>query len=158
MYFATNFNMNNMKLTGVRLLVKDFDESFKFYSEKLGLRVVWGKLGGEYASFDFGSGNDGFSIFPSDLMAHAIDNVDLPMPTGCREKIAIIVSVDSVDKSYEELLAKGVEFVNKPTDMTGWGMRTVHLRDNEGNLIELYSELPMDKWDKDLLDEMKEYE
>lgn len=147
-----------MKLNGIRLLVKDFDESFKFYSEKLGLNVTWGKLGGQYASFDIGLGADGLSIFPTDLMAQAIGNTGLHLPVNNREQMAIILNVDSVDKSYEELLAKGVEFVNKPTDMGGWGIRTVHFRDNEGNLFELCSPLPIYKWDKDLLDEMKEYE
>lgn len=147
-----------MKFSGVRLLVKDFDQSFRFYTEKLGLKVTWGELGGEYASFDIGAGADTLSIFPSDYMAQAVGNSDLELPVNCREKVAIILAVDSVDKSYEELLAKGVEFINKPVDMGGWGMRVVHLRDNEGNLIELYSPLPMEEWDEDLQEEMKKYE
>lgn len=147
-----------MKFAGVRLLVENFDKAFIFYSEKLGLKVTWGKLGGEYASFDIGNGSDGLAIFPSDLMAQAIGNTGLSLPHNSREKIALILEVESVDKSYDELSAKGVEFINKPTDMTGWGMRTVHLRDTEGNLIELFSPLPPEQWDKDLQDEMKEYE
>jgi len=147
-----------MKLSGIRLLVKDFDECFRFYSEKLGLKVTWGELGGAYASFDIGYGSDGLAIFPSDFMAEAIGNSNLSLPENDREKIAIILSVDNVDKAYEELQARGVAFINKPTDMTGWGMRTVHLRDSEGNLIELYSELSKDKWDKDLLDDMEKFE
>ncbi len=43
-----------MKLNNIRLLVNDFDNCFKFYSEKVGLTVTWGKLGGDYASFDIG--------------------------------------------------------------------------------------------------------
>jgi len=160
MYFAPHFNIKYsiMKFGGVRLLVKDFDESFRFYSEKLGLKVTWGELGGQYASFDIGIGPDGLSIFPSDLMAEAVGNTELALPANSREKVAVILSVDSVDKSYEELSAKGVEFINKPTDMGGWGMRVVHFRDNEGNLIELFSELPKEKWDEDLQEEMKKYE
>lgn len=147
-----------MKFKGVRLLVENFDKAFIFYSEKLGLKVTWGKLGGEYASFDIGNGSDGLAIFPSDLMAQAIGNAELSLPYNSREKTALILEVESVDKSYYELSAKGVEFINKPTDMTGWGMRTVHLRDSEGNLIELFSPLPPEQWDKYLQDEMKEYE
>ncbi|WP_029905940.1 VOC family protein [Prevotella sp. 10(H)] len=146
-----------MKLNGIRLLVKDFDESFRFYSEKLGLKVIWGEIGGVYASFDVGSG-EGIAIFPSDIMAEAVGNKEQDLPANSREKIAIVLEVDDVDKKYEELSAKGVEFVNKPTDMTGWGMRTVHLRDTEGNLIELYTALPTDKWDEDLQEDMKKFE
>lgn len=147
-----------MKLNGIRLLVKNFDESFKFYSEKMGLKVTWGELGGAYASFDVGGNPDSLAIFPSDFMAEAIGNSNLPLPENTREKTAIILNVDDVDKTYKELQLRGIEFINQPTDMTGWGSRTVHLRDNEGNLIELYSELPKDKWDEDLLEDMEKFE
>ena len=147
-----------MKLNGIRLLVKDFDKSFKFYSEQLGLKVTWGELGGQYASFDIGHGSDGLSIFPSDLMAQAIGNVDDSLPVNCREKAAIILNVEDVDKTYKELLEKGVKFINSPTDMTAWGIRTVHLRDVDDNLIELAASIPLEKWDKDLQDEMKKFE
>jgi len=146
-----------MELNCIRLLVSDFDKCFKFYSESLGLNVSWGKLGGDYANFDIGIPS-GLSIFKSDLMAKAVGNYDKQLPADVREKAAIILKVDDVDVSYKKLLAKDVEFVNEPTDMTGWGMRAAHFRDPEGNLIEIWSELAKEKWDKDLQEESKEYE
>ncbi len=149
-----------MELSNIRLLVKDFDKCFKFYSEQLGFKVTWGKIGGDYASFDIGlkSSKMGLSIFKSDLMASAIGNSEKSLPVDNREKIAIILKVDSVDETFKELSDKGVEFINDPADMTGWGMRAVHFRDPESNLIEIWSELAKEKWDKDLQDESKEYE
>ncbi len=41
--------------------------------------------------------------------------------------------------------------------MTGWGMRTVHFRDPENNLLEIWSELAKEKWDKDLQDQAEEF-
>lgn len=124
----------------LRLLVNDFDECFKFYSEKLGLKVIWGKIGDVYASFD--NGNNGeIGIFTSDLMATVVGNANKPLPDNCREKIAIILKVKSVDDEYTKIKTKGVSFINEPIDMAAWGMRVVHLRDTEGNLIELCSEL-----------------
>jgi lactoylglutathione lyase len=148
-----------MELSNIRLLVNDFDKCFKFYSEQLGLKVTWGKIGGDYASFDIGlkSSEMGLSIFKSDLMANAIGNSEKSLPVDNREKIAIILKVDSVDETFKELSDKGVEFINEPTDMTGWGMRAVHFRDPENNLIEIWSELAKEKWDKDLQDESKEF-
>ncbi len=146
-----------MEFNNIRLLVEHFDECFNFYSEKLGLNPTWGKPGGEYASFDIGIPS-GLSIFKSDLMAAAIGNSELKLPHNCREKMVINFKVDNVDKKYKALLEKGVEFINQPTDMTGWGIRAVHLRDPEGNLIEIWSELDKEKWDKDLLDDAKEFE
>jgi predicted enzyme related to lactoylglutathione lyase len=147
-----------MELSNVRLLVKDFDKCFKFYSELLGLKVTWGKIGGDYASFDVGlNSNDmGLSIFKSDLMASAIGNSEKSLPNNAREKMAVILKVDSVDETYKELMDKGVEFINKPMDMAGWGDRVVHFRDPEGNLLELISDLDKSKWDKELLDEFNE--
>lgn len=149
-----------MELSNIRLLVNDFDKCFKFYSEQLGLKVTWGKIGGDYASFDIGlkSSEMGLSIFKSDLMASAIGNSEKSLPVDNREKIAIILKVDSVDRTFKELTDKGIEFINEPTDMTGWGMRAVHFRDPENNLIEIWSELAKEKWDKDLQDESIEYE
>lgn len=149
-----------MELSNIRLLVKDFDKCFKFYSEQLGLKVTWGKIGGDYASFDIGikSNEMGLSIFKSDLMASAIGNSEKSLPFDNREKIAVILKVDSVDETYKELVNKGIEFINKPMDMAGWGDRVVHFRDPEGNLLELISALDKEKWNKDLLDEAKEYE
>ena len=87
-----------MKLNNVRLLVQDFDKCFRFYSEKVGLAVTWGKLGGDYASFDIGieSNKMGLSIFKTDLMANAIGNFDMQLPVNCREKVVIVIQVDNV--------------------------------------------------------------
>jgi catechol 2,3-dioxygenase-like lactoylglutathione lyase family enzyme len=91
-----------MELNCIRLLVNDFDKCFKFYSETLGLNVTWGKIGGDYASFDIGIPS-GLSIFKSDLMASAIGNSEKTLPIDNREKVAIILKVDDVDRSYMEL-------------------------------------------------------
>ncbi|MBN1969782.1 MAG: VOC family protein [Candidatus Delongbacteria bacterium] len=124
----------------LRLLVKDFDECFKFYSEKLGLKVIWGKLGDVYASFDNGNRGE-IGIFKSDLMASVVGNSEEELPINCREKVMIILSVNSVDDEYNKMKSRGVDFINIPVDMPDWGMRVVHLRDSEGNLIEMCSGL-----------------
>ncbi len=146
-----------MEFNCIRLLVNDFDSCFQFYSEKLGLKVTWGKTGGTYASFDIGIPS-GLSILKSDLMAQSVGNSELKLPNNHREKIAIILKVNDVDKTYLDLLKKEIHFLNKPTDMTGWGMRTAHFRDPENNLIEIWSELAIENWNQDLQDESKEYE
>lgn len=93
----------NMKLNNIRLFVSDFDKCFRFYSEKLGLKVTWGKIGGDYASFDIGieSHDMVFSIFKSDLMAKEIGNLDKTLPSNNREKTVIVLKVNNVDKTYK---------------------------------------------------------
>lgn len=128
-----------MKFSGVRLLVKDFKKCFKFYAETLGFEPTYGDENDVYACFKVLEGFDGegLAIFSSDLMALAVGNADKTQPIGYREKSEISFAVENVDEAYQTLLEKGVEFINKPTDMSDWGMRFVCFYDLEGNLIEL---------------------
>ena len=130
-----------MKFSNVRLLVKDYKKCFKFYTEKLGLEPVWGNENGCYASFKVEEGIEGFALFVSDFMAPAVGNADKAQPSDCREKSVVVFQVENVDETYQSLMEKGISFINKPTDMPDWGMRTVHFRDPEENLIELYTPL-----------------
>ena len=130
-----------MKFSNARLLVNDYKKCFKFYTEKLGLEPAWGDEEGCYASFKVAEGIEGFAIFVSDFMAPAVGNADKTQPCGYREKSMVAFEVENVDETYRALLAKGIDFVNQPTDMSDWGMRVVHLRDPEENLIELFTPL-----------------
>ena len=134
-----------MKFSNVRLLVKDYKKCFKFYTEKLGFEPAWGDEDGCYASFKVAEGIEGFAIFVSDFMAPAVGNSDKTQPTGYREKSLVSFEVEKVDESYKALLAKGVKFINEPTDMPDWGMRVVHFRDPEDNLIELFTPLAVEQ-------------
>jgi len=129
-----------MKFSNVRLLVKDYETCFKFYTEKLGLEAAF-NIESCYGSFKVAEGIEGLAIFTSDLMAPAVGNTDKSQPTDCREKMMVSFEVENVDETFKTLSAKGVEFINQPTDIPGWGMRVVHLRDPEENLIELFTPL-----------------
>ena len=130
-----------MKFGSVRLLVKDYKKCFRFYTEKLGFKPLWGDEESCYASFKVADGIEGFAIFVSDYMAPAVGNINKEQPIGYREKSMVSFEVQNVDDSYQTLLSKGIEFINQPTDMADWGMRMVHFRDPEENLIELYTPL-----------------
>jgi catechol 2,3-dioxygenase-like lactoylglutathione lyase family enzyme len=132
-----------MKFSNVRLLVKDYEKCFKFYTEKLGLEAAW-NLEGCYASFKVAEGIEGLAIFVSDLMVPAVGNVNKNQSTDCRDKTMVSFEVENVDEIYKALLAKEVTFINQPTNMPDWGMRVVHLRDPEENLIELFSPLKIE--------------
>ncbi len=130
-----------MKFSNVRLLVKDYKKCFQFYTEKLGFEPAWGDMDGCYASFKVADGIEGFAIFVSDFMAPAVGNADKTQPIGYREKSMVSFEVANVDESYKMLQVKGIEFINEPMDMADWGMRVVHFRDPEENLIELFTPL-----------------
>lgn len=143
-----------MRFQGVRLLVEDFAKSFLFYRDILGFKALWGNPQDVYASFDTG-GNVGISIFESKLMDQSIGLVH----KGQRRKAdnaVIIIQVEDVDQIYQNLKDK-VEVVSPPRDMAGWGCRTLHIRDVEGNLLEFNASLAKDKWDDELLEAAEIY-
>jgi catechol 2,3-dioxygenase-like lactoylglutathione lyase family enzyme len=130
-----------MKFSNVRLLVKDYKKCFKFYTEQLGFEPLWGDENGCYASFKVADGIEGFAIFVSDFMVPAVGNDEKAQPIGYREKSMIVFEVENVDDTYQAFLKKGINFINEPADMPDWGMRVVHLRDPEENLIEFFTPL-----------------
>src|SRR4051812_26952488 len=60
-----------LKMDNVRLLVTDFDGTFAFYRDVLGLTVTWGAPGENYASFSFAGGGQ-IALFKRAIMADAI--------------------------------------------------------------------------------------
>ena len=130
-----------MKFSNVRLLVKDYKKCFKFYAEQLGLEPLWGDENGCYAAFKVADGIEGFAIFFSDFMASVVGNDEKTQPIDYREKSMVVFEVENVDDTYQSFLEKGINFINEPTDMPDWGMRVVHLRDPEENLIEFFTPL-----------------
>jgi catechol 2,3-dioxygenase-like lactoylglutathione lyase family enzyme len=55
-------------------------------------------------------------------------------------QLAFLVAPDEVESCYEQLLAKGVEILEPPTDQPR-GHRTVYFADPEGNMLEVYAEI-----------------
>lgn len=131
----------DMKLSNIRLLVNDFEKSFDFYNGTLGLKCTWGDKNAVFASFDIGLPS-GLAIFKSELMAEATGNDKANSDSTSNDKFAIIIEVENVDKMFTELKNKSIEFITEPKDMVAWGIRVAHFRDPDGNLIEIFSNLP----------------
>ena len=55
-------------------------------------------------------------------------------------QLAFLVTPDEVELCYQQLLAKGVEILEPPTDQPR-GHRTVYFADPEGNMLEVYAEI-----------------
>ncbi len=128
-----------MRLTHVRLLVTDYPACFRFYRDVLGLPVGFGDENGPYG--DFVAGAAFLALYDRRLMDEAIGGTGRPLSADAMDRAAVIMEVDSVDATYEQLRARGVKFVTEPQDRPDWGIRTAHLRDPDGNLIEIYKDL-----------------
>lgn len=145
-----------MKFSNIRLLVNDFNKCFAFYNDILGLECTWGKPGDNFASFNVGI-SSGLALFRAELMSIAIDNLKAGKNELLQDKIAIVLQVDNADTTHALLQSKGVKFLTEPKDMTAWGIRVTHFRDPENNLIELFSDLPKEKWDVHLIEDEKKF-
>jgi lactoylglutathione lyase len=144
-----------MKYAQIRLMTQNFDETFDFYNKGLGLPVTWGRKGDVYASFRTENSVE-LAIFQADLMESHIGYVTEER-SKIHDKIMLSFAVDDLDRCYQEFLSKGITCINEPRDMPAWGIRCLHLRDPEGNLIEVNQELPKHKWSDDLREDADKY-
>ncbi len=127
-----------MRLTHVRLLVSDMGASYRFYKDVLGLPTTWDENPG-YAEFEVGP-ESALAIFPRAEMAEAVEL----RPDG-GDGAVVVLSVESVDDVVARLRAQGTE-VGDPFDRPDWGIRVAHVRDPDGNLVELYHDI---EWEHD---------
>jgi catechol 2,3-dioxygenase-like lactoylglutathione lyase family enzyme len=124
-----------MKITHTRLLVSNFKECFIFYRDVLGFPVLWGDENSTYADFD--AGGHKLALFVRAPMAEAI-GAEAPEPRSeGQDYVCLVFAVEDVDDEYKSLIQKSVMPINEPHDRKDWGIRCFHLRDPDGNLIEV---------------------
>lgn len=109
--------------------VKDQDRALRFYAEKLGFRILTDQQFSEtqrWIELSIPGAETGLALFT---------------PEGHEDRIGTFMNtsweVDNVEKTYEELAAKGVEFAGPPQKQP-WGTSAI-LKDSEGNRIVLGS-------------------
>jgi lactoylglutathione lyase len=118
-------------------MARDFAKSWAFYTETLGLAPVLGDGTPPY-------GEVGDKAHPVGVFSRSEMNSELgpaiatPRPDN---RISLIFEVPNVDAAHAHLVRLGIEILSGPTDRPAWGLRTVHLRDPDGNLIELFTRL-----------------
>lgn len=125
-----------MRLTEVRVSTGDQGASFRFWREVMGLEPSFGEETSEYAAFSAGRDQVSVALFGRKHMAEAIGGQD---PGG----VVLSFEVADVDEAAARLRARGATLVAEPTDRPEWGnLRSAHLRDPDGNLVELFSKMP----------------
>ena len=126
-----------MKLTHIRLLVNDIEACRSFYKDKLGFKEQSAVVEGIY--YEFVAGDCILALYKRDLM-ESVAGVAM-VGEKVADKVALTFEVPDVDAAYKALRAKGIEFVTEPHDQETWVLRVAHLRDPEGNLIEINAPL-----------------
>lgn len=128
-----------MKLTHVRLLTDDVEASARFYRDVLGLEVTLDAGDGVYK--ELRGGDVVLGVFRRDLMGQMI-GAELPVTSsGPADAVALTFAVDDVDEAARSVRDRGADLVSEPRDYEVAFLRVAHLRDPDGNLIELNAPL-----------------
>ncbi|MFE7931970.1 VOC family protein [Streptomyces sp. NPDC057456] len=122
-----------MEFVQVRLLVTDFAACYRFYAEVLGLKPQSGAERGPYEKFSPATGSTGIAIQDRAMMAEVLGELG-GTANGHRSLVAL--RVDDLDAMCARITARGATLIHGPAPM-GDRMRVAHLKDPEGNLVEL---------------------
>ena len=125
-----------MELRYVRLLTNNFADLVEFYEKKLDLELTHRDDPSQYAELKCGSA--AISIFSQQFMTRAMGMVEDSAIHECQDKKMIIFGVEDVEKTRNTLKSKNVIFLKDLTDRPEWGTKTIHFRDTDGNIIEIY--------------------
>jgi catechol 2,3-dioxygenase-like lactoylglutathione lyase family enzyme len=106
----------------VNIPVRDQEKSLKFYTEKLGFQIMTDQSFGKQRWIELG-------------IPGADTGITLFMPPGHEDRIGTFQGfsfwTDNVQKTYEQMSAKGVEFLQTPKKES-WGTSAI-FKDIDGN-------------------------
>ncbi|MFG2357616.1 VOC family protein [Streptomyces sp. NPDC048521] len=122
-----------MELAQVRLLVTDFAACYRFYCDVLGLNPQSGMAEGPYEKFSPHAGSAGIALQDRAMMAEVLDEVG---ETATGHRSLVVLRVDGLDAYCAEITSRGATLLHGPAPLTD-RMRVAHLKDPEGNLVEL---------------------
>lgn len=128
-----------MELAQVRLLVSDFTVCYRFYADVLGLKPQSGSVDGPYEKLSPAVGSAGIALQNRAMMAEVLGEL-ADAANGHRS--LVVLRVDDLDAYCERVTSFGVRLLHGPARMTD-RMRVAHLKDPEGNLVELQEWLLM---------------
>ncbi len=130
----------DFKFQYTRLLVNNFKDCFLFYRDLMGFKATYGTENDVYADFDTGSVT--LALFSRQNMSESLTTSSLPAEVSAQDVFCLCFAVESVDAACDRLKKQGVGLVTEPADRPDWGIRTAHLRDPAGNLVEIFQPLP----------------
>jgi predicted enzyme related to lactoylglutathione lyase len=127
-----------------RVLVRDFPAAVKFYrgvlAELFGVEPVKVVTEASYANWDL-DGQAGLVLYGRSMIADTVGTSSLPADVAAQDKTMLVFKVDDVDAAVKTFEQFGATLVVPAQDRPQWGptLRTAHLRDPEGTLLELQS-------------------
>ena len=125
-----------MKFTHTRLLVENYGVCVRFYRDVMGFEVVWGDEESGYAEFRAEDNGSLVAVNAREIMADIVGE-----PESNSDNAVLIFHADNLENLVQNLKGRGATFVTEIQVRPEWGIRTAHLRDPAGNLLELNTPL-----------------
>lgn len=119
----------------VVLIVEDLDRSLAFYHDLMGIPLK--HQAPRFAQLQ--TGTTRLALFTREAMADTLHQ-PLQAPTADAPAFELGFKVTDVDAAYQELVDEGATPVTAP-ETRPWGQRTAYVRDPDGHLIELVTQL-----------------
>ncbi|HEY7833351.1 MAG TPA: VOC family protein [Ktedonobacterales bacterium] len=133
-----------MQFINVRLLVSDFGAAYAFWRDVMRLPVKYGPemegMPPDYAYFQAGD-EAGIELMPRASMAATLGEAEAAPAAAADRQTALVFKVEDVDAAYADLVARGAAPVAGARDYAAVGIRTAHVGDPDGHLIEIYCPL-----------------
>jgi len=114
------------------LFVEDVERSKTFYVDVLGFTFGFG----DETSAGLFLGGEMFLLVTVPSAEDMLTGETLSTPKGQRATGLFNIFVENVDAAFEQLRAKGVQFIVDPIDRE-WGRRTAHFKDPDGFVWEI---------------------
>jgi catechol 2,3-dioxygenase-like lactoylglutathione lyase family enzyme len=134
------------RLSVATIWVKDQNEALRFYTEKLGFVIRADMTNYDYRWLTVGLNSQPdleFDLAPL-KPGGQLNEEDVRLLTKLVEAGKLgsgVWKTDDCQKTYETLVAKGVEFVQPPTDRP-YGKIEAVFKDNSGNILVLQQDKP----------------
>ena len=123
------------KYAYTRLHVKDCQACYEFYHDILGLEATFVSEIDSYVELT--DGQVKLTLLNQDNIKEYLGTKADFIFAPKSDRIALSFQVDNLETTCEYLKEKGVEIVSPPLNVVDWGIKLAHVRDPEGNLIEL---------------------
>lgn len=121
---------------GPMLVVRDFENSLRFYRDVIGLE---GEGESPYAEFSKGTSK---LVLLDHGFWKTVGGLGGPTPRAWkREGLVLAIQVRDADAEFQRIKAEGVAVASPPADRPMMGLRNFQIYDPDGNLIEVTSPL-----------------
>jgi len=127
-----------MKFVNIRLLVGDIRAAIRFWRDVMGFRMTFGDEAMGYAYFETDSA--GVELMTREGFAAALGEAASPRKAEGHPAV-LVFRVDDVDAAYTNFVERGATAVAWPQNRPAWQVRSAHLSDPDGYLVEIYSQL-----------------